>query len=330
MKAVVMTAPGDPGVLDCREMPEPQITAQGQIKVRMRAAGVNPVDTKVRERGLFLGNPPAILGCDGAGEVVEAGSSVEHFRPGDRVWFCHGGLGGAPGNYAEFTVLDERHAEPMPTGLSFVQAAAAPLVLITAWESLITQGRVDDGQTVLIHAGAGGVGHVAIQIAKLRGARVITTVGSNEKADFVRSLGADETILYRDEDFVERTLALTEGRGADLVYDTVGPRIFRRSIEATAHYGSLVTLLDPGPDVDWKEARIRNLTIQFTLMLTPWLRGLDDHWARQNEILRQCADWMTEGRLHVDVGQQMPLAEAAQAHRLIGEGHSRGKIVLIP
>jgi len=328
MKAVVMAAPGGPEVLEPSEIAEPTISSPTQIKVRIRAAGVNPVDTKIRGRGIMQGELPAVLGCDGAGEVVETGAAVSRFKPGDAVWFCHGGLGGAQGNYAEFTVLDEAHAEPKPATADFVHAAAAPLVLITAWESLISQAQLTAGETALIHAGAGGVGHVAIQIAKQRGARVITTVGSPEKAEFVRHLGADETILYRDEDFVARTLELTGGQGADVVYDTVGPEVFTGSIEATAHYGRLVTLLDPGP-VDWKEARVRNLTVQFTLMLSPWLRDLDEHWARQNEILRQCAEWIDAGALRIEVGRTFPLDQAAEAHRLIEQGGTQGKIVLV-
>ena len=278
---------------------------------------------------MFLGEPPAVLGCDGAGEVVETGPDVRRFAVGEGVWFCHGGLGGAQGNYAEFTVIDEAHVEPKPASLSFEEAAAAPLALITAWESLFTQARTGEGDTVLIHAGAGGVGHLAIQLAKLHGARVVTTVSSPEKAEFVRGLGADETIDYKREDFVTRTLELTEGAGADTVYDTVGPDVFRRSIEACAHYGNLVTLLDPGPGIDWKEARIRNLSIHFTLMLAPWLRGLETHWARQNEILRRCAAWFDEGRLRVRLGQVFPLADAAEAHRSIEAGHVTGKQVLV-
>jgi NADPH2:quinone reductase len=328
MKAVQMVATGGPDVLQPSDVPEPAITAPGQIKVRIRAAGINPIDTKVRSRGLFQGEPPAVLGCDGAGEVVETGPAVRHFAVGDPVWFCHGGLGGAQGNYAEYTVLDETHVEPKPASLSFEEAAAAPLALITAWESLVTQARTSQGDTVLIHAGAGGVGHLAIQLAKLHGARVVTTVSSPEKAEFVRGLGADDTIDYTREDFVARTLELTKGAGADTVYDTVGPDAFSSSIEACAHYGNLVTLLDPGPGIDWKEARIRNLSIHFTLMLTPWLRGLETHWARQNQILRRCAAWFDEGRLQVRVGQVFPLAEAAEAHRLIEAGHATGKQVL--
>ena len=329
MQAVVMTAAGGPEVLASRDIPEPQITRATEIKVRLRAAGLNPVDTKLRSRGVFFDNAlPAVLGCDGAGEVVAVGEQAKRFMLGDRVWFCHGGLGSEQGNYAEYTVLDEAHAEFMPVSVDFSQAAAAPLVLITAWEALFDRGRLEEGQSVLIHAGAGGVGHVAIQLAKIRGARVITTVSSPEKAEFVRSLGADAVIDYGRQDVLAAVNDWTSGRGVDLALDTVGPAVLAASIPAVAHYGTLVTLLEPGPTFDWKEARNRNLSVAFTLMLTPMLRDLPAARAHHNEILRVCGAWMDEGRLRVEVAKTFPLNQAAEAHRLLGAGHMLGKLVL--
>lgn len=328
MKAILMTAVGDPEVLSLRDIDEPQISSPTEIKVKLHAAGVNPIDTKVRRRGVFFPNPlPAVLGCDGAGEVVEVGSAVNRFKPGDKVWFCHGGLGREQGNYAEYTILDQRWADSMPKSLPFAEAAASPLVLITAWGALYDRGGLEAGQTVLIHAGAGGVGHVAIQLAKLKGARVITTVSSEQKAEFVKSLGADEVINYQENNFVDAVNESTQGKGCDLVFDTVGPTVFEESIPATAHFGRLVTILDPGP-LKWAEARMRNLLIGFELMLTPMLRDL--HSARDNHvgILNQCATWFDQKQLRIHVGKQLPLAHAALAHDLIEEGHTQGKIVL--
>jgi NADPH2:quinone reductase len=328
MKAILMTQPGLPDLLEFRDIPEPTLTQPGQIKVRLRAAGVNPVDTKIRRNGLMLpGGYPAVLGCDGAGEVVEAGAGVGRFRPGDRVWFCNGGLGGEPGNYAEFTVLDERWAAPMPESLDFETAAAGPLVLITAWGMLYDRGRLQPGQTVLIHAAAGGVGHVAVQLGKLRGARVLATVGSAENAELAKSFGADEAIDYREQDFVEAVNTLTGGRGADLVAELVNPEVFARSIGCTAHFGDLVTLLDPG-EVPLKEARLRNLRIGFELMLTPMLRNLEDARAHHVEILEQCGRWIDEGKLRLLVSQVLPLEKAAAAHIQLETGHTVGKVVL--
>lgn len=329
MKAVVISETGGPDVLQPREVTDPVIQTPTQIKVKLHAAGVNPIDTKLRGRGLFYGAaPPAILGCDATGEVVETGDQVNRFQTGDLVWFCHGGLGREPGNYAEYTVMEESRAEFRPARIDAVQAAAGPLVLITAWEALFDRGRLEQGQDVLIHAGAGGVGHVAIQLAKLRGARVITTVSSEEKADFVRSLGADAVIDYRRQDPAEAIQEITEGRGVDLVFDTVGPAVFRQSLPLLAEYGTLVTILDPTDQLITSEARNKNLTIAFTLMLTPALKDLPDALAHQGEILRLCGEWMTEGRLKVEVTRRLPLEQAAEAHRLIEEGHTMGKIVL--
>lgn len=329
MKAMVMTTPGGPEVLALRELPEPEIAGPTEIKVRLRAAGVNPVDTKIRARGLFHPGPlPAVLGCDGAGEVVEVGRMVTRFRPGDLAWFCNGGLGREQGNYAQYTVIDETLAEPVPPGIDCVQAAAAPLVLITAWEALCSRCCLQEGQTALIHAGAGGVGHVAIQLARLWGARVATTVSSPGKAAFVRRLGAEEVIDYTRQDVVAAVSAWTGGRGADIVLDTVGPAVFEASIPAVAHYGRLVTLLDPGPNIDWKEARMRNLHVSFVLMLTPMLRDLPEARAAQVDILRQCGEWLGRGELRVEVGHTFPLEQAAEAHRLIEQGHVQGKVVL--
>ena len=329
MKAVLMTQTGNVDVLSYEDVSEPEIKLPSQIKVKLHAAGINPIDTKLRSRGVFFPDAlPAILGCDGAGEVVEVGSEVTAFRPGDAVWFCHGGLGGEQGNYAEYTVLEADQAARKPESLSFEEAAAAPLVLITAWEALYDRAHIRAGQDVLIHAGAGGVGHVAIQLAAVTGARVLTTVGNAEKAEFVLNLGASRAISYHEEDFVEAINAYTAGKGADMVLDTVGGETFRQSIHATAHYGDLVTLLEPGDDMSWKEARTRNLRIGFELMLTPMLRKLPEARAHHVQILDNCARLCDEGRLKIHVSDILPLAEAARAHALIEEGHTQGKLVL--
>ncbi|MES9992426.1 MAG: zinc-dependent alcohol dehydrogenase family protein [Candidatus Thiodiazotropha sp.] len=331
MKAVVMRESGGPGVLSVEEVRNPEITSTSQVKVRIEAAGVNPIDTKLRARGVFLADGmPAILGCDAAGVVVETGSEVTEFRPDDEVWYCSGGLGGMHGNYAEYAVVEESVCCKKPVSVDFIHAAAAPLVLITAWEALFGRARLTDEKTLLVHAGAGGVGHVAIQLAKQAGARVLTTVSSAEKQDLVRSLGADEAIDYRERDFVDEVMRLTDGVGADVVLDTVGGDVFRASINATAPYGDLVTLLDPGPQVEWKEARNRNLRIAFTLMLTPMLRHLPQARANQVAILRDCAEMIDSGSLRIHVGDSLALEQAITAHEMIEQGRMQGKLVLVP
>ncbi len=329
MKAIEMRETGGPSVLQLVERPRPELTGTSDILVRLVAAGVNPVDAKIRARGpLIPDGLPAVLGCDGAGVVEAAGPDVTRFKAGDEVWFCHGGLGGAVGNYAQYIVLDNRLAQAKPPGMSFVEAAAAPLVLLTAWEALSDRARLSSGQTVLIHAGAGGVGHVAIQLARAAGARVCTTVSSPEKADFAHELGAEYCINYREEDLVESVMDWTEGRGVDVAFDTVGPEVFRRTIPAMAHYGDLVTILDPGPDLDLKEARNRNLRISLELMLTPMLHELPRARAHQGEILRRCGKMIDNGDLKIHCSKTFPLAQAQEAHKLIEQGHVSGKIAL--
>ena len=332
MKAILMTEAGSPEVLQLQEVPQPRIEKDTEILVRLRAAGVNPIDTKLRQRGTFYPDQmPAILGCDGAGVVEAVGSGVQRFQVGDEVYFCAGGLGEhRTGNYAQLAVVDERMVARKPSSLSFAEAAAAPLVLITAWEALYDRGRLEAGQRVLIHAGAGGVGHVAIQLAKLKGAEVCTTVGSQDKARLARQFGADHSILYKQTDFVQAALDWTGGEGVDLAFDTVGSKTFYDTFPAVRVYGDVVTILEPDPThINWKTARSRNLRISLELMLTPMLQGVVAAQQHQAEILNQCATWIDEGKLKIHLSQTFPLQDAAGAHKALETGSTTGKIALL-
>ncbi|CAD5929831.1 2-methylene-furan-3-one reductase [Planktothrix tepida] len=330
MKAIIMTEVGEPNVLQLQDVPDPKIQSETEILVRLKAAGINPIDTKLRSRGTFYPDQmPSILGCDGAGIIEAVGSEVEKFQVGDAVYFCQGGLGEQSGNYAELIVVDEKFATLKPQSLSFIEAAASPLVLITAWEALYDRGRLQPGQKVLIHAGAGGVGHVAIQLAKLQGAEVATTVGSDENIDFVKQLGADFVINYKQTDFVENVLEWTQGEGVDLAFDTVGKEVFYQTVFAIKNYGDLVTILEPDPKFgSFKDARLKNLRISLELMLTPMLQSRMDDQLDQTKILQQCARLMDEGKLKIVVNQTFPLAEAAEAHQQLEAGGMKGKLVL--
>ncbi|MCX7596686.1 MAG: zinc-dependent alcohol dehydrogenase family protein, partial [Fischerella sp.] len=291
---------------------------------------VNPIDTKLRKRGTFYPDRmPAILGCDGAGVVEAVGAAVQNFRVGDEVYFCNGGLGAHQGNYAEYTTVDERFVARKPASMSFAEAAAAPLVLITAWEALYERGRLEPGESVLIHAGAGGVGHVAIQLAKLKGANVCTTVSSQDKANFVKQLGVDYPILYKQTDFVQAVLDWTGGEGVDLAFDTVGGETFHKTFAAVRVYGDIVTILEPDANTVWKTARNRNLRIGLELMLTPMLQGMVEAQQHQGEILAECAKYIDAGKLKIHVSHRFPLEEAAKAHQLLESGSMMGKIVLL-
>ena len=329
MKAVLMTASGSPEVLQLREIANPLPLQNTELLVRLKAAGVNPIDTKLRKRGTFYPDKmPAILGCDGAGIVEAVGSEVKLFRVGDEVYFCSGGIGGHQGNYAEFTTVDERFVAAKPKSVSFIEAAAAPLVLITAWEALYERGRLSPGEKVLIHAGAGGVGHVAIQLAKLKGAEVCTTVSNKEKADFVKNLGADYAINYQQNDFVKAALDWTNGEGVDLAFDTVGGETFEKTFAAIRIYGDIVTILQPSDATNWKIARQRNLRIGLELMLTPMLQGMVEAQQHHGKILAECAKWMDEGKLKVCVNRTFGLEEVAKAHELLEAGSMLGKLVV--
>lgn len=330
MKAIVFETPGSPEVLRIQDIPAPTIQKETEVLVRLRAAGVNPIDTKLRSKGTFYPDlSPHVLGCDGAGVVETVGSGVQSFKVGDEVFFCNGGLGGPTGTYAELAVVDEKFLALKPASLSFVQAAAAPLVLITAWESLYDRGRLLAGQKVLIQAGAGGVGHVAIQLAKLQNADVCTTVSDEEKAKFVKQLGADSVIFYKNADVVDEILTWTQGEGVDLAFDTVGGETFYQTIPAIKVYGDLVTILEPDPALgNLKTARMRNLRISLELMLTPMLQGLVEEQQQQTRILEQCAVLCDRNLLKIHVSQTFPLEEAQAAHELLEAGSVTGKIVL--
>ncbi len=329
MRAVVMTRPGGAEVLEERDLPEPRIERDDEVRIEVRAASVNPVDTKLRGRGLYLGEPPAILGCDGAGVVREVGPAVSRVKPGDAVYWCYGGLGQRVGNYAEVTVVPEACVARKPESLDFVHAAALPLVLITAWESLFDRAHLHEDQSVLVHGGAGGVGHVAIQLAKARGARVATTVSGPEKRAFVESLGADRPVDYQTED-VARVVRDWSVAGVDVALDTVGGQTFIDTFPLVRFYGDLVTLLQPPIETDFKAARLRNLRIGLELMLTPQLYDLREALAHHGEILERGAELADQGRLKPFVADTYPLARAAEAHRRLEAGHMTGKLVLIP
>jgi len=333
MRAVIMKETGEPNVLSIGDCEKPTC-GRGEVLIRVIAASVNPIDTKLRSHGLFCGKPPAILGCDGAGIVEAIGADISRFDPGDAVYHCYGGLGQltenqtAAGNYAEYIVVPEAYVAQKPDCLDFIDASAAPLVLITAWESLFDRARLQTNQKVYISGGAGGVGHMAIQLAKLAGCSVATSVSTNEKADIVRELGADLVIHYQQQDVTKALLAWTNDTGVDVAFDTVGGSAFNPLVSATRVYGDIVTILQVPDDADWQSIRLRNIRISQELMLTPMLLGLHEAAEHHGDILEQCAQLFDERKLSVLVSDTLPLEQAAVAHRRIETGSMTGKLVL--
>jgi len=330
MKAIFATAAGGPETLQLRDVPEPELPSPHHVRVKLAAAGVNPVDTKLRAKPAYYPDKlPTILGCDGAGTVESTGAAVTRFKEGDEVFFCNGGLGDEPGNYAEYTTLHEEHCAAKPSMLSLHDSAALPLVLITAWESLIDRAALQSGETVLVHAAAGGVGHIAVQLARHLGAYIAATTSDETKAAIASRFGAEKIINYREQDFVQETLDWTGGRGIDVIFDTVGSDTFLRSLAATRIGGRLVSILaTPLSQSEVQLARLRNLSLCYELMLTPQIMGLHEERVHQRKILEQGAQLIDDGRLEILVSHKLPLEQAAEAHRLLELGGMTGKVVL--
>ena len=328
MRAIVMKEAGSTNMLTLAEVNKP-VCDDNEILVQVMAAGINPVDTKVRKNGpMIKGETSPILGCDGAGIIEQVGANVTRFQAGDAVYYCYGGLGQQAGNYAEYITVPESFVAAKPDCLDFIDAAAAPLVLITAWESLFDRARIQSGQKIFIHAGAGGVGHIAIQLAKLAGCEVATTISSSEKADLVKQLGADLVINYKEQDVSETLLNWTDGQGVDVAFDTVGGDAFNQLVSATCIYGDIVTILQVPTDADWKSIRLRNLRISQELMLTPMLLNIPEAAEHHGDILDQCTQFFDQQKLSIFVSDTLPLEQAAEAHRMIENGLVAGKLVL--
>jgi NADPH2:quinone reductase len=309
-------------VLHPEELPRP-VPGRHQLLVEVHATSVNPVDTKVRRGGGAQRAMPIVLGYDASGVVAALGHDVEGWNEGDTVFGCPNLF--AAGANAEYVLLDARAAARAPSTIDHVAAACLPLVSLTAWEALHDRARIQPGQTVLIHAGAGGVGHVAIQIARLTGCRVITTAGRGESIAFCRDvLGADEVIDYASSDFVARVSDLTGGRGADVVLDAVGDETFRRSIECVAPGGQLVTILPSTPGDRAPLLLYRSITVHYEFMGTRVANDLDP--AHQGAILTSIARLVDRGLLRPHVSARYPLERVADAHREIELGRTIGKI----
>jgi NADPH2:quinone reductase len=329
MRAVLMTAVGGPEVLQAVELPEPHLAGERDVKVRLRAAGINPVDYKLRSSGTIGGSLPVVLGIDGSGVVEGTGSAVTRFADGDEVYFVDGGYGPTPGTYQEVKIVDERLLARKPERLSFAEAAAAPLVTITAWEALRGRARVERDQRVLVQAGAGGVGHMSVQIARLAGARVATTVSAGRKTELASSLGAELCIDYTREDVAAKLRAWTGPDGADVVHDTVGGKTFTACFSLVRPYGDLVSNVEsPWEDAAIQAMHDRNLRVSFAWMPAPQVFGWQQDRERQRAILEQAATHFDAGELRVQVGAAFPLEQAADAHRALEAGTVLGKAVL--
>ncbi len=316
MKAMILNSFGGPQSFELSEVPKP-VPQAGQVLVRVHATSINPLDYQVR-RGDYRDYVPlpAITGHDVSGVVEAVGPGVRSFAPGDEVWYTPQIFDG-PGSYAEYHVANENIIGRKPKSLSHLEAASLSLVGGTAWEALVSRAALRVGESLLVHGGAGGVGHVAIQVAKAIGAKVFTTV-REDNFDFARSVGADVVIDYRKEDYIDAIMRETDGRGVDVVLDTLGGDTLTQSPNVLAQLGRVVSIVDIAQPQNLIEAWGKNASYHFV-------------FTRQNQgKLDELATLVERGQLRPHVGAVYALADLSLAHALLETPNNgvRGKIAI--
>lgn len=324
MKAIVLDGFGDADVLRLADVPDPE-PRDDDLLVRNHATGINRADI-IQRNGGYKGDSfgdSDIMGLEIAGEVIGMGKNVRGFSPGDRVMGIVGG-----GAYAELARIDRRMAMPIPANIDYVQAAAIPEVFVTAHEAAFHLGRLQAGESILIHAGASGVGSAAVQLAHTAGARVFATASGN-KLDKVRSFGADVTIDHRAEDFAEVIARETAGKGVDVIIDFIGAAYFERNLASLNYGGRLVVVgLLGGSDpakLPMDRLLYRHLQVMGTVMKS---RPQAVKQAMTQRFRERWLNSFADGTLRPVIDSTFPLARAADAHRRMEEGSSVGKIIL--
>ena len=322
MKAVRFHETGGPEVLRYEEVPDP-VPGEGQALVKLSAIGVNFVDT-YRRSGAYPVDLPHLPGSEGAGEVVALGPGADGVAVGDRV-MVHGGRGA----YAELVVAAADGLVVLPDGFDEVTAAALPTQAMTAHFLANSAYPLSDADTCLIHAGAGGVGLLLIQMAKMRGAHVITTVSTREKAALAREAGADDVVLYTTEDFVAAVKRITDGEMLPVVYDSVGKTTFDGSLDCLRPRGMLVLYGQASgavPPFDPQALNLRGSLFLTRPNLGHYTRTREEFDWRSGDVIA----WAGSGKLKVRIGERLPLAEAAEAHRRLEGRLTTGKVILLP
>jgi NADPH:quinone reductase len=322
MQAIQILTTGSADVLTLRDLPTPT-PGPGEALIRIEASGVNFIDTYFRE-GRYPAQLPYTLGQEAAGIIVSVASDVTTVKPGDRVAWCL-----VPGTYAQLAVAPADRLVAIPDHVSFQQAAAAILQGMTAHYLAHSTYPIQFGDAVLIHAGAGGTGLLLIQMAKARGARVFTTVSTEEKAALARAAGADEVILYTQEDFVARIKALTESKGLPVVYDSVGKSTFEQSLQCLQPRGLLVLFGGASGAVPPFDL-IRLSTMGSLYITRPTLKNYVATRADLEARAKDVFDGVANGTLKLRLEHTYPLADAAHAHRDLESRKTTGKLLLLP
>lgn len=326
MKAMIIKSFGDSNVFEAADIKKPAVKA-GHILVKVAATSVNTVDMMIRQMGKELPlspDLPAVLGMDFAGTVEAVGDSVTNFGVGDEVYGCAGGLADLQGSLAEYMLADARLVAHKPKTLSMQEAAALPLVGVTAYEGLVRAG-ASEGQKILVHGGSGGVGHVALQLAKYFGAEVYSTGGGDKQLALIEQLGAT-AINYRTETVADYVAQHTEGAGFDVVFDSVGGENIAKSFEATALNGQVATTVSM-LEIDLTMAHFKGLSLHVVFMLIPMLHNFKRE--QHGEILTRLAEIADAGKLQVIVDEPgFSLEEVGQAHDRLASGKGMGKVVV--
>ncbi|GIM45424.1 alcohol dehydrogenase [Collibacillus ludicampi] len=322
MKAMVLDRPGSPETLRMADLPKPE-PGPGEIRVRVLAVGLNPVDYKLAADGYLGWNYPFVLGLDVAGIVDALGEGVTEWSVGDRV-FYHGDLS-KPGGYAEYAITTAHTAARIPNGVSFTEAAALPCAGMTAYQALHRKAHIHAGETVLIQAGAGGVGGFAVQLANRSGARVITTCSARNR-DYVLRLGAEEAIDYNAENMTERVMELTEGRGVDVVVDTVSGQSATAGLEMLAFNGRLVCIAG-FPDFSKIRPFSKAVSIQEVALGAAHLSG--DRVAQEDlrTMNQELAELVRTKQISPMLEQVIPFEKIPDGLAQLAQRHVRGKIV---
>lgn len=322
MKAIVFEKTGDPDVMQYVEVPKPELKP-GMALIKVHAAGINFADTFFI-RGEYMIKPklPDTPGMEAAGVVEAVAPDVKNLRPGMRVAAI------TLKAYAQYCLIRASQAIELPDSVSFEEGAAFPIQVLTAWHLLHTSHKTGPGQTVVVHSAAGGVGIVAVQIARAAGARVIGTVSSDAKAALVKEYGADAVINYTSSDFGDETMRLTDGRGADLILDAVGKPTFDAGLKCLAPFGHLILYGWAGGAPDpVNPFRLFGKATKVSGFVLPVVYGMPDV---MREGIEKSFQLMKNGKLKLLIGKSFPLAQAAEAHRFMQSRQSVGKLLLIP
>jgi len=323
VRAIVFRELGGPEVLSIADVPKPDVRP-GMVLLKNHAIGVNFADTRFRQ-GTYAVQPrlPDTPGLEAAGVIEAVGEGVTNLEPGARVAVF------ASKTYADYCLAPAGMVIPLPDSVSFTHGAAFPIQVLTAYHLLHTAGSTGPGTSVLVHSAAGGVGLVAVQLAKVAGARVFGTVSSAAKAGLVKECGADAIINSTTDKFADEVLRLTDGRGADLILDAVGKPTFEEDLRCLAPFGHLILYGRAGGSPDPLNVSTLSAKSQKVsgFMLPAVTRGLPD---KTRESAALCFGLMRDGRLKLHIGRTFPLAEAAEAHRYIESRQSTGKLLLLP